>query len=163
MSWGQRRCITSNRSEECKLIFFFSEPYKLLQRLSRTHGAKRETWVRGLPGPERSGDRVRHRRHRDTSQFHYNSCAAARLLCQRVALQAGKTGACKLWVVELWNQPQMKCWRGKNQHASRMSAWYIQKSLNGRYNWHSIICRKGSLPHVCLTENLSQWRFGKWQ
>lgn len=81
--------------------FFFTKADKLLHQRSRIHGAKGETWVCRLPGPERSGDRVRHRSHRDASEFHNNSCAAARLLCQRVASQAGKTGACKLSEVEL--------------------------------------------------------------
>lgn len=85
--------------------FFLTKADKLLHQLSRIHGAKGETWVCGLPGPERSGDRVRHRSHGDASEFRNNSCEAARLLCQRVASQAGKIGACKLSVVELWKQP----------------------------------------------------------
>lgn len=114
MSWRQRSCITSSRSHEFRLIFFFlTKADKLLHPLSRIHGAKGETWVCGLPGPERSGDGVRHRSHGDASEFRNNSCEAARLLCQRVASQAGKIGACKLSVVELWKPPQMKCWVGK--------------------------------------------------
>lgn len=84
-----------------QIDFFLTKADKLLHQLSGTHGAKGETWVCGLPGPERSGDRVRHRSHGDASELRNNSCAAARLLCQRVASQAGKIGACKLSVVEL--------------------------------------------------------------
>lgn len=132
-------------------FFFLTKADKLLHQLSRIHGAKGETWVCGLPGPERSGDRVRHRSHRDASEFHNNSCAAARLLCQRVASQAGKIGACKLSVVELWKQPQMKCWVGKkiNMLLKCLHDTFRNPSM-GWSDQHSKICQQGSLLHFYL-------------
>lgn len=75
---------------------------------SRINGAEGEARVCGLPGPERSGARVRHRSHRDAGEHRNNVCTPARLLCQRVASQAGKTGACKFRTVELWKQPSIE-------------------------------------------------------
>lgn len=87
----------------------FTKTRKLLHHLPSHHGVKGETRVCGMPGPASSGDGVRYRSHGDASEHHNNSRAAARLLCQRVASQAGKTGARKFSVLENGKEKQSSC------------------------------------------------------
>lgn len=80
--------------------FWTDRPVASPIKPSCLYGCAWSPWDHGWAGAERSGAGVWNPSHRDTSQLRNIDSPAAGLLSQRLAAQAGKTGARKFFCTE---------------------------------------------------------------